>query len=157
MSAAPAPVGISVLLLGVGSELCAIPLEYVVEIMRPLVIEPIAGAPPFVRGLSLVRGTPVPVVELGSLLGSGAATESSRFVALRIGERQVALAVGAVPGIRELDPSMLETVPPLLRNAGAEAVEALGALDEQLLIVLRAGRLLPGEIYRMPSTGEPVR
>jgi hypothetical protein len=39
------------LLCRAGSFLCALRLADVVEIMRVLRIEPIAGAPPFVRGL----------------------------------------------------------------------------------------------------------
>jgi purine-binding chemotaxis protein CheW len=36
--------------------------------MRPLPIKPIAGTPGFVRGVSIIRGAPTPVIDLKALL-----------------------------------------------------------------------------------------
>jgi hypothetical protein len=44
------------LLCRAGNLLCALPIEHVIEIMRPLPVEQIAGAPHYVRGLSIIRG-----------------------------------------------------------------------------------------------------
>ncbi len=124
------------------------PLSCVVEIMRPLPIEPVAGMPAFVLGLAVIRGAPQPVVDLGALLGAGGGGAIGRFVTLRIGKRGVALAVKAVLGVRDLAGAPLEEVPPLLREADAKAVAAIGALDADLLVLLRAGRVLPEEAWR---------
>ena len=53
-----------VLIVMAGARACAIPLDYVAETMRPLPIEPVAGTPGFVRGVSVIRGAPTPVVDL---------------------------------------------------------------------------------------------
>jgi purine-binding chemotaxis protein CheW len=45
--------------------LCAMPTEQVVETMRPLPVEPLAAAEPFVLGLCRIRDTSVPVVDAG--------------------------------------------------------------------------------------------
>jgi hypothetical protein len=45
-------------------------------------------------------------------------------------------------------------MPPLLREAQADVVEAIGVLDAQLLLVLRASRILPEEVWRTLSTRE---
>jgi hypothetical protein len=50
----------------VQSRLCALALESVLETMRPLPIEPLAGVPEFVRGLPVIRGTPLPVIALAA-------------------------------------------------------------------------------------------
>ena len=42
----------------VAARLCALPVRAVIEIMRPLALEPIAGAPAFVAGLAIIRGEP---------------------------------------------------------------------------------------------------
>src|SRR6266849_4746571 len=84
-----------------GARICVVPISDVVEIMRPLPIEAWSGAPDGVRGLSVIRGAPVPVVDLGRLLGASSNCLSTRFVAIRVRERQVALAVEAVLGIRD--------------------------------------------------------
>ena len=60
----------SLLLCQVGSLVCALPLEHISETMRPLSLQPFHGMPPFVDGLSIIRGAPVPVVDLARLLGN---------------------------------------------------------------------------------------
>jgi purine-binding chemotaxis protein CheW len=58
------------LVVGVKGRLCAVPLTHVIEIMRPLPVEPISDVPLFVQGVSIIRGIPTPVVDLGALLGA---------------------------------------------------------------------------------------
>jgi purine-binding chemotaxis protein CheW len=139
------------LLFRARGHLCALPLAHVVETMRPLPVEPMAGAPPYVRGLAIIRGAPVPVVDVARLLGEEAAgTEvgarvppSARFVTLKIGERAIALAVDGVVGVRTLAVDALHELPALLRDAEVDAVSSIGTLDSELLLVLRSARLVP--------------
>src|SRR6516164_1883705 len=90
------------LIVGVGARVCAVPLANVIETMRPLPIEMISDAPPFVRGVSIIRGIPTPVVDLGAVLGTGNQYAAERLVTVRSGDKQVALLVDTVLGIREL-------------------------------------------------------
>lgn len=130
------------LLCRAGTRLCAIPLEHVIEIMRVLPIEVVAGAPPYMRGVSIIRGSAVPVVDTGLLIGDHA-TKSERLVAIRSGSRTIALAADAVLGIRAIGARMLHDLPPLLRDAASETIAAIGALDAELLFFLRAARIVP--------------
>lgn len=134
------------LIVAIENRLCAVPLGCVIETMRPLPVEPIAGAPPFVCGVSLIRGSPSPVVDLGALLGMPDGPRN-RFVTLRVGSRRVSLSVSEVVGIREIDPSLFETLPPLLQQACQEVIEAIAILDSQFLLLLRGGWELPEEIW----------
>ena len=131
----------AVLVARARGRLCALPLPQVVETMRPLPVTPLAGAPAFVRGLCVIRGEPLPVVDLAALLFGPAEDEPTRFVTLRVGERRVALATGEVIGVRTL-PASGAPLPPLLA-AGGDAVAALARLDGALLLVLSGARLLP--------------
>lgn len=143
-----------VLLARVGSRLYALPLAGVIECFRPLPVEAVAGGPPFLLGLSIVRGEPVPVVDLGALLGDGS-IPPGRYVLLRLGERRVALSVEGVVGVRELGADVLRDLPPLLQGAGAEAVAAVGVRDDKLLLLLQPARVVPDEVWRAlaPSGG----
>jgi purine-binding chemotaxis protein CheW len=140
--------GHAALVLVVGTRSYAVPLGLVRETMRPLPIEPLAGVPPFVRGLSIIRGVPTPVIDLGGLLGAPA-ERAQRFVTVQAGERQVALVVDSVLGVRSLASAAFGALPPLLQGAPAEAIEAVGTLDAQLLLVLRASRLVPDDVWRV--------
>ncbi|HEY4016238.1 MAG TPA: chemotaxis protein CheW [Polyangiaceae bacterium] len=133
-----------------GSLVCAVPAEHVSETMRALPIEPIAGAPPFVRGLSVVRGSPVPVLDAARIVGApspGTAAGSGMFVTLRTGGRVAALAVEAVIGVATVPPGSLERLPPLLRDADADMVSAIGTHDAALMFILNSARLAPASVW----------
>jgi purine-binding chemotaxis protein CheW len=135
------------LLCRAGARLCALPIEHVVETMRPLPIEAMPGAPPFVCGLSMVRGVPLAVVDVGTLLGMSDLPAPSRFVSVRAGRRQVVLAVGEVLGVSDLPAASLHDLPPLLGEAGAGVASAIGALESALLVVLQASHIVPEEVW----------
>ncbi len=132
------------LVVEAGGLRAGLPLHQVREIMRPLPIAELAAAPPFVLGVSVIRGESVPVVDLGAMIGRSEPGESfGRFASLLVEGRPIALAVSAVSGILELEPSECAALPPLLRGAAGEAVEELALRDAALLLVLRTARLVP--------------
>jgi purine-binding chemotaxis protein CheW len=134
-----------VLVVRAGERLCALPIASVVETMRPLPVTPLAGAPPYVRGVAIVRGEPVPVVDLAALVGAGDPPGAlARFVSVRAGGRAAVLAVAGVVGVTALDPEG-ERRMPLLGEACAGTLSALRARDDDLLLVLGAARLVPEE------------
>ncbi len=135
--------------------LCAIPLESVVETMRPLPIERLATPPEFVLGVAIVRGAPLPVVDLGRLLG-GQDARPTRFMIVRTGSKQIALTVGDVLGVHRIPVESLQELPSLLRNAGSDAVSSIGALDSELLFVLRATRILPDAVLETVASDAEV-
>jgi purine-binding chemotaxis protein CheW len=141
------------LLVGVQTRVCALPLLHVIETMRPLPVEPIAGTPSFVQGISVIRGFPTPVIDLGVLLGASACI-GSRYVTLRLNQRQVALSVERVIGVRELNAATIMELPPLLHGASQDVIEAIGTLDEQVLVILNSGWELPDEVLRAMGSCE---
>jgi purine-binding chemotaxis protein CheW len=132
---------------------CALSLERVVETMRPLAVESLSGAPPFVRGLAIVRGAPVPVVDAAALIGASDGCPR-RFVIVRAGTRRVALAVDEVVGVRALPSDQLERLPSLLREAAADVVARIGTLDDELLVVLESTRLVPDGAWLPRAAGD---
>jgi purine-binding chemotaxis protein CheW len=136
-----------------GSRLCALQLQHVTETMRPLAHELVPGLPPFVLGLSVIRGSPTPVVDAARLLGETSAAEGGRWVTIRVGGRAVALAVDAVVGIRSLGPAAVVGLPPLLRDDATEVVDALGTLDAELLVLLRSARIVPPSVWAVLDAG----
>ena len=134
------------LVVRLGSQLAALPVSDVSETFRPIPIEPIANAPHGVLGASIVRGAPMPVVDL-ALIVAGTSRPATPFVVVKAGGRHVAVAVEPVVGVRALSESDRAALPPLLASESS-AVRALGALDSELNLVLEAGRLLQGDAER---------
>jgi purine-binding chemotaxis protein CheW len=70
------------------------------------------GTAEFVCGVVNVRGTLVPLVDLGRLLGAAPSNPSGWVVTLELGGRRCALAVDALPVLRAAD------APPRVRPNG---------------------------------------
>ena len=131
---------------------CALPLDEVVETMRPLRVRSLAGTPDFVPGISIMRGVPVPVVDMAVLL-AGAPAQVSRFVAVRTHHGTVALATGSVLGLRSTtaDPSSTTAHPSgfglLLGGTAGRLVASVATLDGEPLLLLHSMRHLPPEVW----------
>jgi purine-binding chemotaxis protein CheW len=134
------------LICRVGSYLCGLALEHVVETMRPLPTEPLAGTADFIRGVSVIRGDAVPVVDVGMLLAAGD-SQTGRIVLIRVGGRSVALAVESVFGVEDLAGEVMSDLPPLLGGVSGDAVTAIAALDSELLVLLDDARLVPASTW----------
>lgn len=134
------------LLCRVGTLLCALPVDQVGAIMRLLPIEPVAGAPPYLLGLAIIRGVPVPVVDAGTIIG-GELTRPQRLVTITSGARTVALAVDEVTGVMAIAADQSEPLPLLLQGVASETVSAIGSLDSALLLFLRLSRIVPEDVF----------
>ncbi len=130
------------------SRLCGLPIAATVETTRPLPIEAFAGTPPYVLGLSIIRGHATPVVDAGALLECASERDTRRFLVLRTGARHVALAVEEVVGVRRFAAGSVGELPSLLDPTRTGVVDALGAHDRELLVVLHTARLIPEETWR---------
>lgn len=134
--------GEQAVLVQAGPHLCALPVGAVLETLRPLPLRPLAGAPAGVSGIAVVRGSPVPVIDLAMLVGGApAASPAQRWVMVRCGARAAALAVDAVLGIRALPPGA--AIAPLVAGAAQGALAGLRIRDAELVLVLEASRLVP--------------
>jgi purine-binding chemotaxis protein CheW len=114
--------------------------------MRPQAIRPVAGAPPSVFGIAVIRGLVVPVVDAARLLGDedGAA---SRLVLMKADRRHVALAVEEVVGVQDLSDEAKGALPPLLGQMNAEVVSSIGTLDSELVVLLGSVRFVPDSVW----------
>jgi purine-binding chemotaxis protein CheW len=142
------------LLCRIGTRIGALAICDIQETLRPLPVEPVPGAPPFVLGVAILRGSPTPVIDVQCLLNPAPST-IGRFIALRLGARSVALAVEAVLDVRSLPTQMSSQVPRLLGEANATLVSALGSLDAELLVVLEASRLVPDTVWATIDAQRP--
>jgi purine-binding chemotaxis protein CheW len=138
--------------------MCALPLEEVEETMRPLPVTTVSAVPGFVRGVSLVRGLPAPVVSLAVLLGGSPSQSGSgqRFISLRVPEGRLALEVDEVRGLRWMEESSLDSVPPLLQATAGGHLQSVGSFDGRLLAVLGASHLLPEDLWKRLEAETPA-
>jgi purine-binding chemotaxis protein CheW len=80
-----------------------------------------------------------------------------RLVTLQVGERRLALLVDGVVGLRRLDATRLEDLPSMLTASNADLIEAVSTADAQLLVVLRAARVIPEAVWATLAPAEAAR
>lgn len=141
------------LLCRLGACWCALELAGLSEVMRPQPVDPVAGLPAFVEGLSIIRGRPIPVIDLPLLVCGIAASLSgqSRFVSVDLDGGRLALRVDEVGGVQALPASIWWALPELVEKGQSEHLSALGCLDGELIVRLGRARLLNSEQWEALS------
>lgn len=132
------------LLCRLSTSWCALNLQGLREIMRPQPVDRISGLPDFVDGISIIRGLPLPVLNLPRLLCGSTSTAGSqeRFVTAESDGQILALRVDEVAGIFALAEEMWRNLPSLLDGLQSEHVAALGNHDGHVVMLLRRANLL---------------
>jgi purine-binding chemotaxis protein CheW len=140
-----------------GACYCALSNDQIIETMRPLPlpVQALPATPPFILGVATIRGCATPVVDCARLLGTHPqAAPPARLVTIAIGGRQVAIALDEVLGVRHLGSEALTSLPPLIEGMEEGAVAQISTLDNHLLLVLSAARLIPDELWPEIMTPE---
>jgi purine-binding chemotaxis protein CheW len=132
---------------------CAFPLAQVLETMRPLPIQSVANLPQFVLGVALVRGAPAPVVNLAAFFDAAAVADGARFVTVRGSKGAIAILVESVVGVVELKQGNFHELPTLFNQLRPEAIESIGRLDSELVVVLQSARLVPDSVWETVRDG----
>ncbi|MFZ5889512.1 MAG: chemotaxis protein CheW [Myxococcota bacterium] len=146
----------SLLLVRAHQLTCALPLGSVSEVMRPLPLQLLAGLPPYVRGVSMIRGRATPVVDLSVLLGHELLSALGRYVVVKASSR-VALAVSAVERVWVPRSRQFSELPRLLADAGSQHIRSLESLDGELVSVLASTVVLPEEVWQQVAGSEAAR
>ncbi|GID28581.1 chemotaxis protein CheW [Paractinoplanes brasiliensis] len=147
--------GIASLVFRAGPLLCALRLEEVIETMRPLETRTLAGTPAFVRGITVLRGVPAPVIDVSRLLGGGPG-EAERYLAVRTRRGAVALATGEVLGIRTVEAEPTGGHPALLGGGNTRLVAGVGTLGAEPLLLLQSMRAVPDEVWEAAAAAAGV-
>ena len=122
--------GPRIMLLRVGGATVAISASAAREVAQRTPAIRLPGTPEFVCGVVNVRGTLVPLVDLGRLLGAGPADPSGWVVTLDLEGRRCALAVDRLPVLRAAD------APPGARPASQAFLTAEVRVDGTTLPLL---------------------
>ncbi len=93
------------LLVRLGTDLYAVPIAVIEEILPDLPIEAVPKCPAFVLGVVFVRGHLIPVLDAGERLGlpTRQRAEDANIVCLRIGSRLMGVAFDEAIDLMDVD------------------------------------------------------
>jgi purine-binding chemotaxis protein CheW len=124
--------------------------EYGVEILKVQEIRgyeavtKIANAPDFIKGVSNLRGTIVPIVDMRIKFNLGEA-EYNQFtvvIILNVAGRIVGMVVDSVSDVIELKPEQIRPAPDFSSSFDTKYITGLGTVDERMLILMDIERLM---------------
>jgi len=137
-------VGSELICVSIGEHLYAIDIMQVREIRGWTASTPLPHAPPHVLGMINLRGSILPVIDLGSMLGVGvtAVSASSVVMVAQIGEHQVGLLVDAVCDILMVGENMLQE-PPNVGERVRDFVAGVMTTDQGIVTLLSLDHVMP--------------
>ncbi len=120
------------------------PIENVREILRVEEITRVPQAPPFIRGVTNVRGKILPVVEIRTRLGLAplVPTPAARIVVLEVGPRSLGLLVDGNVRVAKVRASQVEPPPEEIVSARTDYVAGVAKREEGLLVLLAPEKTL---------------
>jgi purine-binding chemotaxis protein CheW len=133
-----------VLVVRLGYQLYAIPIECVEEVLPALPIEPVPQCPCFVRGVTLVREQLIPVLAAAERLGLSDYQRplEPQIVCLRVAGRLVGLEVDEALDIMEVGSGVVLPLAQLMETPGF--LKALIEHDGRIFRILDPEQMISG-------------
>ena len=129
-------------IVSLGGELFTIDLQNVREVFVVESITPVPGMPSGLVGVTNLRGTVVPLLDLRRMIGLTAETALKYAVVVKHGNWQVGVLVDTVPEIRTLSKDQFLPVPIGTGDGGNPFVSTMVKLEDRLRGVLETSVVL---------------
>jgi purine-binding chemotaxis protein CheW len=135
----------------------ALDVAQVKEIVRLAPVTPLPKAPALIEGVIDLRGSVIPVLDLGRLLGAGPvqAGPQARIVVLEVDGLVVGVSVEAAIDVLSIDASQLEDPPALATQAGYDAVRAVVRRPDAAPVMVLSLEHLLESVYRSALPAAP--
>jgi len=140
-------------------------IERIQEIVIPERVTTIPEVPAYVAGVSNLRGTIIPVIDLRLLLGLAPkpADADTRTIVVNVGTRVMGCTVDTVAQVIRIPDGQIQPAPETVAVGAPRYVEGFVRVDDELYILLDTDQLLApetlDEVHRAsrpapPSAGE---
>jgi len=142
-----------------GEEEFAVDILKIQEIIRMADITAVPNSPGFVEGVINLRGKVIPVIDLRKRLGltEGKRNNNTRIVVIAIKRSVVGFIVDSVSSVLRMPSSRVEPPPPMIAGIGSEYITGVGKLDDRLLILLDADKVLGSPEIEMLEEGRNIK
>ena len=128
----------------VSTEVYAINIMAIKEIIKPREVTEVPRAPEFVAGVLSLRGIIIPVFHMGLRLGLPIEAKSAkeRIIVVKKGEEFFGIIVDEVIQVVKIATATMEKPPAVLEGIDRDFVSGIGRFEGQMLIVLNQEKIL---------------
>lgn len=135
-----------------------IEIASVESIIKVQPITTVPFAPPFVEGVTNLRGVVLPVVDLRKRFGLAAAeiNTHTRIVIVEVERLTVGMVVDAVAEVLRIPAAAIEPPSPLALSADSGFITGIARFDERLIILLDLDKVLSYQEVNVLATLQPV-
>ncbi len=119
-------------------------IEKIQEIVIPRQVTCTPQVPSYVEGVSNLRGTIIPIINLRCLFGleSRPANEDTRTIVVNVGERTMGCTVDAVTQVIRIPPDRIQPAPDVIATDRTAYIAGFAKLDDRILVILNIDELL---------------
>jgi len=130
-----------------GAENFGIDIAAVEGIVKLQEITKIPQAPSCMEGITNLRGSVLPVIDLQKRFGmeSQARTNETRIMVANVDGVKIGMIVSAVSEVLTIEDKVIEPSPPMVRNVNSEFIIGIAKIDKRLVILLDLAKVLSGE------------
>ncbi len=120
-----------------GGEQYVLPVDDVREVLKSRELTIVPNSPPHVLGVTSIRGTVLPVIDLGRRLGLPPAVrdEKARIIIISPDDEDAGIVVDRVTGVVRISPDAIRPAPETVEQ-GAEFLKGIARKGDRLYILL---------------------
>ncbi|MBI1938127.1 MAG: chemotaxis protein CheW [Ignavibacteriales bacterium] len=128
----------------IGDEEFGVDILLVQEIIRMLQVTKVPNAPDFVDGVINLRGRIIPVIDLRCKLGIPRKEhdKNTRIIVVEVSGKTIGFIVDAVTEVLRIPSSITEAPPEIVTGINSEFINAVGKLEDRLLILIDIEKVL---------------
>jgi purine-binding chemotaxis protein CheW len=138
-------------------ELYGVEIAAVESIIKLQAITLVPQAPSFVEGVTNLRGSILPVIDLRKRFGLPVEelSKNSRIIVAAINDKKVGMIVDAVSEVLHVPADSVEPAPPMITTVNSIFITGIAKVDQKLIILLDLSKILSIEEKKTLSTITP--
>jgi purine-binding chemotaxis protein CheW len=126
------------------NEFYGINIAVVESIIKMQSITQLPQTPTYLKGVTNLRGTVLPVIDLRNRFGLDAQkdTRQTRIIIVTMGNIKVGMMVDGVSEVLRISDESVEPLPPMINSVNSVFLKGIARLEDRLIILLEVEKVL---------------
>ena len=127
-----------------GGEFYGINIAVVESIIKVQAITQLPQTPAYIKGVTNLRGTVLPVIDLRTRFGleTQPDTKQSRVIIVTMDKIKVGVMVDGVSEVLRVSEESIEPLPPMVNSVNSNFLKGIARLEDRLIILLEVEKVL---------------